>query len=238
MPNALARSSLFSIEKANTVMPDPVNKSVVHSQGGLVITYTGIPLNQFDLNVWLHLIKITSERQSFAFQITEAELLKRLNITSGGTQSRYVRDVIHKIASGLISINDDFIAAHFINNYGRDPVSKEWSFELNPNTAILFNPGLWSQINWLIRHEVRSSPLALWLHVFCSTHKSPLYPIGLDKLSLLCGSKSSSKEFKRLLLSASKKIEIAAQKYNKTFAANIENDMLYVEHNFLDKSGK
>ena len=237
IPNAIARSSLFTVEKLDSSHL-PVRGLVVYAQGSIKISYTGIPLTQFDLNVWLHLVKIASELQNFSFEISERELLIRLKITFGGTQSEHLREVIHKIASGLIAINDDFKSAHFINSYGRNPVSKKWEFTLNPDTASLFDPGSWSTVNWLIRDEVRSSSLASWLHAYCSTHKSPVFPIGIDKLRLMSGSKCSTKEFKRVLGNAATKIEVAAKKHDNEFYFKIENGIFSAAHGFQNKKKK
>ena len=199
VPNAILRSSLFSvIEKGARAYEKRVLKAAVN---GVTVKFTGLQLDQSDLDVWLgclHLLKEVPAGTSVNFSMKG--FLKLLGKNAGKSDKEWLRDSLTRLSACLIEIGNGklFYSGHLINEFYRDEVNCEYSITLNPKILSFFSNNSWTGLDFEKRKELKGKAVAKWLHGFYSTHSTP-HPYKVETLKDLCGSKAELKGFRRIL---------------------------------------
>jgi hypothetical protein len=196
VPNGVLRSALFGAIKRGKrwyMECEPIS-----SVKGVSVTYTGLRLDQSDLDVWagaLHLARAVKLGNCVEF--TERGFLRLIgrggsNGQNIGKSNRlWLRKVLNRLKATAIEITQGphTYCGSLIDEYFRDSSTGRYVVILNPRIKMLFNHGGWTCIDWSIRQALIGHPLAQWLHGFYSTHAVPL-PYKAETLHFLCGSEA------------------------------------------------
>jgi hypothetical protein len=201
---------------------------------GIEIFYTGLQLDQDDLDVWqavLHLCRIQAMGERCFF--TAYELLKLLGKDDTGGK-RGTRKLIDGRLDRLhactvrIKVGRYSYTGHLIHEIYRDEETKRYEVVLNPKLRGLFEPDQFTQLEWKVRQALDGKPLAQWLHGFFSTHAAPL-PIKVGTLRELCGSEvARERKFKENLVRALEAIAAACTAQGQLFSFTLERDLVCV----------
>lgn len=196
VPNGLLRSALFGAIKRGKRRF--LERAAIPCVGGVTITYTGLRLDQSDLDVWegaLHLAR--SVKLGNRVEFTERAFLRLIG--RGGPNGRQLgksdRDWLRKVLARLTATAVEVAHGPYaycgslIAEYFRDDTIGRYVVVLNPRIKALFNHDSWTGIDWSIRRSLVGHPLAQWLHGFYSTHAAPL-PYRAETLHRLCGSEA------------------------------------------------
>ena len=91
----------------------------------------------------------------------------------------------------------------------RDEETGRYVVEINPDLSTFYGRSQWTQIDWGQRQQLRSKPLALWLHGFYASHAAP-YALTVAYLHKLSGSRTKElRYFKKNLIQALQDLEAA-----------------------------
>jgi hypothetical protein len=202
-PNTFLRSALFSAAPTNAERPY-LDGEVIASQKGFTIKFTGKRLNQEDLTLWETLVHMAREHPlGVTCEFTSYGILKAMNLGTGGEQQKRLHEGIRRLAACLVEIEVENSRAYFqslIVSGVEDKVESRYTLELSKSLSKLYVQSTW--VDWDQRIALRRKPLAQALHGYYSSHKEP-YPVKLETLQALTGSKNKQKAgFKRLLSKA------------------------------------
>lgn len=195
-PRCILRSSLFGVVRRGK--RKAFDHKEIASVANSKIFFTGIQLDQFDLDVYLqclHLFRGTKD-PSKPIKISEKSFLKAMGRASGKTDRIRLRKSLFRLNSGSVQIEIKLekgrigYSGTLIEKYTfyEDEKGYRKSFvKINPELAKLFDNGLWVSIDWGTRIAFKGYPLAQWLHAFYSTHENP-HPYKVDTIRKMCGS--------------------------------------------------
>lgn len=198
VPNGVLRSALFgAIGRCKRARLD---RELIASVEGVVIWYSGMQLDQTDLDVWegiLHLSRNADLVQPIQFG---ARQFLRL-IGRGGPNGdslgkgdrKWLKSVITRLAGANVELRQGpytYIGS-LINEVLLDDTNGQYMLTLNPRMRVLFSRDAYTGVDWTIRRSLQGYPLAQWLHGYYSTHARP-YPLNVDTLHSLCGSKTGA----------------------------------------------
>lgn len=248
VPNGILRSALFGAVRRGKRRY--MERQSIASMDGVTIVYTGLRLDQSDLDVWegvLHLARLTKLGDRIEF--TEKGFLRLIGRggvrgdSIGKSDREWLRKVLARLSATNVEIEQGPYAfcGSLIDEYFRDASSRRYVLILNPRMKVIFNRDSWTQIDWNIRHELRGHPLAQWLHGFYSTHAAP-FPVKVETLHKLCGSetgesaKSAAEHHKAIvgwrddsLEPALEALRMACQRFAGTFVWDIcRNGLVHV----------
>jgi hypothetical protein len=226
VPNATLRSALFAAIQGK--QRKAMQREVLASPNGFTIRFTGIQLDQSDLDVWellLHLARLHPLGDRCEF--TAYSLLKALGRNTGKSEREWLKDVIARLVGCCVEITKGERKTYFgslLEEGGRDEETEHYVLRLNPNLAALFAAG-WTATDWEQRTHLKRKPLALWLYGFLATHAAP-YPMKVESLMKWSGSTNTSKhDFKRKLKEALEELLTIGAIVSYRF----EGDLLHVE---------
>jgi hypothetical protein len=203
IPNPVLRSALFAAVqgKKRAVF----QRELLACQKGLQIRFTGIQLDQSDLDVWeqaLHLARHHPLGTRCEFSVYG--FLKALGRKTGKSEHEWLKNAFARLMGCGVELTNQ----HERKTYGgsllefmRDDESGRYVVIFNPKILTFYDGG-WTAIDWQDRQLLRGKPLALWLHGYLATHAKP-YPIKIETIRLFSG--SCNKEvrfFKRHLIVA------------------------------------
>lgn len=193
-PNALFRSALFPALNNNQPRKR-FNKEQIFSVGGLDIIFSGEQFDQTDLDVYLtmlHLAKDVSIGKPFTF--TAYQILKLLSVKDSGDRYQWLYDVMFRLTESIIIIQDHKkkYVGSLIDGFTKDDITNQYKATLNLDYAILFNPGLWSGINFEQRQACARNKTAKSLHAYYSTHTNPA-PHKIETLANIAGLQCKNK---------------------------------------------
>lgn len=203
MPNALARSALFTARRSPKLR-EWFKRAEVVSLSGLTVKYTGEELRQDDLDVWLQVVRIGQQYPLGAsFPVRSSEVLSMLGLSHGGPQYERLRQSIARMVAGTIYVDFEAgvreSASHLIQRYdacSEDPYGTPatpssaartvWMMELDPRITRIFAGSGHTLLDWRQRRQLTT--LAKWVHSFLSTHRYPM-PYSVERLRLMCASR-------------------------------------------------
>jgi len=195
-PNACLRGALFSATQGKN--RKTFQREHIATIEGVEIRYTGVQLNQEDLNVWetlLHMARtqpLDTEAQHSGYAI-----LQELGKSTSKQYYESLKDSLARLGSAYIEVTQKGKKTYFGSlcaiSGEVDEETGEIRYKLNGGLHSLFTSG-WSQIDYEQRKRLKKKPLALWLHGFYSSHAQP-FPMKIETLYKLCG--SETKEIKR-----------------------------------------
>ncbi|MEY4517998.1 MAG: hypothetical protein RLZZ499_597 [Cyanobacteriota bacterium] len=202
-PNSFLRSALFAaVQSKDRVY---MKESVLFSQQGITIKYTGEQLNQEDLDVWeaiSHLARQHPLGNECSF--TAYSILKALDLPVGGCQHQRLHSAIIRLTACAVEIRHEGRAyfGSLIESGVKDEVTSHYTISINKKLNRLFGDNGWTAIDWQQRLSLRRKPLAQALHAYFSSHERP-YPVNVSTLQELTGSRNIQKaSFKRQVKSA------------------------------------
>ena len=203
IPNPVLRGALFAaVQGKNRAV---FQRELLACQKGLQIRFTGIQLDQSDLDVWeqaLHLARLHPLGTRCEF--SAYSFLKALCRKTGKSEHEWLKDAFARLMGCGVELTDQQARKTYggsLLEFMRDDDSGRYVVIFNPK-ILAFYEGGWTAVDWQDRQLLRGKPLALWLHGYLATHAKP-YPIKIETIRSFSG--SSNKEircFKRKLIAA------------------------------------
>jgi hypothetical protein len=226
-PNSFIRSALFSaIQSKDRVF---LKAAVLACQEGITIKFTGEQLNQEDLTLWETLVHMAKEHPlGNICTFTAYEILRALNLPTGGQQHRQLHEGIIRLAGGISEITHEgkVYFGPLIKSGIKDELTSHYTIELNRELIRLYGEIQWTAIDWQQRLELRRKPLAQALHAYYSSHKIP-HPVKLATLQRLTGSRNAqAADFKRQCRKALDELV----KLGFLASYNFDHDIVTVRH--------
>lgn len=209
-PNAVLRGALFAAVqgKGRRYM----DREVLAAQRGVTVRFTGMQLDQSDLDVWeqaLHLARTQALGTKCYF--TARGFLKALTRQASGQNLEWLKSSLARLAGAVVEISDGrrTYFGTLIERGVRDEETGRYVVEVNPDLAAFYGRSQWTQIDWEQRQLLRSKPLALWLHGFYASHAAP-HTLTVEYLHKLSGSQTKQLwKFKQNLTQALQALEVA-----------------------------
>ena len=194
VPNSTVRGALFAAIEGKHRQYFK-RKTVLATQNGITIRYTGLQLTQTDLDVWeqvIHLARYQPLGHSCIF--AAYSLLRSLGRPIGKSSYQWLDETIDRLTACNVWVSDGRVTTFsgLIERGVRDDETKTYKLRLNPDLINLYDGG-WSAESWEQRQKLGKKPLALWLHAFYSTHAKP-HPLKIETLQKLCGSRTKAKK--------------------------------------------
>lgn len=203
-PNSILRSALFAAiqgQKRKTM-----TRALLRSQQGIEIRFTGIQLDQSDLDVFEQAVHLARQDPlGTQCHFTARSFLKALQRPTGGDQHEWLKDALARLSSASVEIKHDGFSysGTLIQNSICEEMTTHHRHILYIDRGLieLYLAG-WTAIDWQTRAKLRRRPLALWLHGFYASHARP-FPLKAETLYKLCGSNNKDLDgFKRRLREA------------------------------------
>lgn len=216
VPNEIVRSALFTCRNRNTPRENYKKKSVAVIGDGTII-YQGEELRQDDEAVWMHLIYLAREVQlGEAIQFIPHAFLHDIRwATNGGGYDRLRTSLDRMAATGLTissSRLDEGVNVSLIRKIeyasqaeGRTIPLRVWRVWIEPEMRLLFDPEYLTCIRWDMYHVLRSG-VAKKLFLYWASHRAP-YPVKIETLMDLCSTRTTRKEFRRVLSEALEELQ-------------------------------
>ncbi len=202
-PNSLLRGSLFAAIQSKDRRY--MNREILAAQDGIEIRFTGMQLNQTDLDVWEQAVHWARPHPlGNVCYFTAYGFLRALGRRTGGYEHNQLKEELARLIGGAIEITHmGFTYADNLLRYWRDNDTDHYIMKLNPQILCLWTAG-WTAIDGKQRVKLRRKPLALWLHGFYASHADP-HPMKVETYRRLCGSHNNDiYGFTRLLTKAHK----------------------------------
>ena len=203
IPNPVLRGALFAaVQGKNRAV---FQRELLACQKGLQIRFTGIQLDQSDLDVWeqaLHLARLHPLGTRCEFSVYG--FLKALGRKTGKSEHEWLKNSFARLMGCGVELTNQQERKTYggsLLEFMRDDDTGRYVVIFNPK-ILTFYEGGWTAIDWQDRQLLRGKPLALWLHGYLATHAKP-YPIKIETIRSFSG--SSNKEirgFKRKLIAA------------------------------------
>lgn len=223
-PNAALRSALFAaIQGKNR---KAMQREVLASQNGVTIRFTGIQLDQSDLDVWEQALEFAKHEPLGAKCDFKAKaFLKALGRNTGKSDRESLKNAAARLAGCCVEITHGrYTYGGSLLEFYRDEVTDRYVLVFNPKLKDLYNAG-YTHIDWQQRRLLQRKPLALWLHGFLASHAEP-YPLKVESLMKWSGSQTQEKRyFKKNLKAALEELLAVGAVVSYRFAG----DLLYVE---------
>jgi hypothetical protein len=237
LPNAFARSALFTVANARKGERSYIRNRQVASVNGVAINYKGEELRQDDEDVFLQLLHLARHHEAGnTVRFTAHAMLKSLAWTiNSGSYARLVECITRLNATSLgvtvelgasrVNFSGSLIRKFRWKEDGSDQTLRLWEISLEPEIVTLFGPTSYSRLEWEMRLSL--PPLAKWLHSFYITHAQPV-PYSVAKLHELTG--SEVKELRQFRYRLKQALALLVQ-HGFLTAFAITNDLVSVERN-------
>ena len=206
MPNPALRSALFSAVKSRDRRF--INDDVIAAVNGVQIRFKGEQLNQEDAEVCTQLFHLARMHPlGIICEFTAHSFLKAIGRDTGGQSHNDLYKSIRRLQQPVeVKLAHYRFSGQLVGFCEQDELSKRYKLKLNPELAGLFSTG-WTGLDLEHRQQLRSKPLALWLHAFYATHAEP-FPYKVETLRELCGSRTAAlRHFRANLRAALKKLK-------------------------------
>ncbi|WP_244135164.1 plasmid replication initiator TrfA, partial [Burkholderia sp. BCC0322] len=201
MPNALARSALFNVNKSNAPRTR-MEKRLIASVDSVEITFSGEELRQDDADVFLEVLHLARDSQlDDKVEFTGYSVLKSLG---WGTSSKcYGRLVttLERLQAGQVKVRFTGNKKGFVGSLIRKFLWKEgtemgtdgktrWVVFIEPEIVALFSDDDYTRLAREQRQRLRYE-LSKWLHTYYHTHAVP-YAHSVRFLHRQCGSQAKA----------------------------------------------
>lgn len=199
IPNALARSALFSVANVRRGERKYFNKQEIASTAGITLVYTGTELRQDDQDVFLQVLHIAKEQKlGEDIKFTARSMIVALEWSINSESYERLADAMNRMKATALRLTVDrpngarmsftgsLMGEFTYRERGSNDPLREWTVSLEKNIVKLFAPDAYSLLNWRTRLDL--PPLAKFLHSFYSTHKDP-FPHKVETLHKLTSSK-------------------------------------------------
>ena len=228
VPNFVLRSALFGAATKGTRAY--LEQREIKAQKDITIIYTGMRLDQADLNVWmtvLHIMRL--QALGSESRVTAYQFLKMLGKTDTGANRSILELRLKRLNATklIVSTGLHCYEGALIDGVKRDEQTREYMLRLNPELNSLFVFDQFTQIDWNLRRALDGKPLAQWLHGYYSTHAKP-YAICVAKLQAFSGSEGKLRRFQQTLENALRNVGIASAAHGLQFEYKILNGLVYI----------
>ncbi len=192
-PSCVLRSALFGVVRRGK--RSYLERQIIATWANTTIRYTGMRLDQADLDVWLTALHITRESGLGAPVRTSIRImLKAMGRTLDGRAYEDFNNTIVRLTGCVveITVNRKTYGGSLIESFERHEDTGDYVLYLNPKLVVLFEDNAFALIDWEQRHGLRRD-LSKWLHGYILSHKATAqepHRIGLEKLRDLCGSET------------------------------------------------
>ena len=203
-----------------------MKRELLAVQKGMEIRFTGMQLNQSDLDVWeqaLHLARRHPLGTRCDFSANE--FLKALGRSTGKPMHEWLKDAFSRLIGCAVEItHGPHTYCGSLMEFYRDEELQLYRLEINPKIIAIYDAG-WTATDWEQRLLLRRKPLAQWLHGFFASHADP-HPMKVETLWKLSGSRNKDKwGFKRDLIKALESLKAVGS----ILDFEIKNDLVYVK---------
>lgn len=202
-PNSFIRSALFAAIQSKD--RQFMKETVLASQDGITVKFTGEQLNQADLDVWETIVHLAREQPLGTLaSFTAHGLLKAMGMPTGNSQHKQLHSTLLRLTACAVEVTHEgkTYFGPLIKSGAKNEVTRHYGVELNKGIIHLFGENQWTALDWQQRQELRGQPLAQALHAFYSSHREP-YPVKLETLQAYTGSRNRQPaSFKRQVRSA------------------------------------
>ena len=190
VPNSALRGALFAAIQGKDRRY--LKRELLAVQQGMEIRFTGMQLDQSDLDVWeqaLHLARMHPLGTRCEF--SAHAFLKALGRGIGKAQHEWLKGVFARLAGAVAEItHQGFTYGGGLLKFYRDEITDRYRLELDPKIKALYDAG-WTATDWKQRQWLKRKPLALWLHGFYASHAEP-FPMKVETLRTLSGSQTKA----------------------------------------------
>jgi hypothetical protein len=231
VPNGVLRSALFGVIKKGPRAY--LERKEMQAQEGIKIIYTGLRLDQGDLDVWetvLHIVRL--QELGTECRVTAYQLLKMLGKTDTGINRDTLERRLSRIKATAVDVSVSGSVSYegsFIDEVYRDKETRAYVIRLNPKLQALFAANQFTQVDWTVRQTLDGKPLAQWLHGYYASHAKP-YPVNVDTLLKLSGSENTeSRSSRQTLRKALDALTDASAVNGQPFSYDIRGDLVHVE---------
>lgn len=208
IPNSILRSALFGVVRRGRRRY--VEKELIASWPGITIRYTGMKLDQSDLDVWLFAVHL-ARHHTLGSQIRFSAygFLNGIGRSQGKQNREWLKAVLTRLTATAveIAVGKRTYTGSLVHEFFHDSDTNGYVLTVNPRLAMLFDDG-YSLLVWQTRSALRSD-LAKWIHCFVRSHPPGVrHQVGIDGLLELCGSESKNiREFRQRLREAMGELE-------------------------------
>lgn len=209
IPSALLRSALFGIVRRGGRRH--INGETLTSWKGASIRYKGEQLDQYDLDVWLHVLHIV-RAQSFAVaraNFTARGFLKSMGRKVSGASAKVLFGSLERMVACAVTVtlNGRSFTGSLVEEIYRE--GEKYVVRLNPKLCRLFDSG-YTRLSWDTRLALPTD-LSRWLHGYVLSHQAALaspHRIAIKTLCALTGSSASTlRKFRQTLKQAMTSLE-------------------------------
>jgi TrfA protein len=202
VPNSTLRGALFAAIQGKD--RQYLKGELLDVQQGIEIRFTGMQLDQSDLDVWEQALHLARQHPlGTRCHFTAHSFLKALGRRTSGRDHEWLKDVFRRLAGAVVEITHNRMTyfGSMIEGGVRDEDTGQYVLEINPKIIALYAAG-WTATDWEQRQALKRKPLALWLHGFYSSHANP-HPLTVEYLHKLSGSRNRNiRDFKQQLWKA------------------------------------
>ena len=229
VPNGFLRSALFgAIAKGRRRY---INGEDLAAIAGVTIRYKGESLDQGDLDVWesvLHAVRL--QELGSQCRLTSYALLRLMGLTDTGKNRVTLQSRIERLVANALTVKQGrytYIGS-LISFAAKDEDTQQWVIELDERLRPLFAADQFTQIEWVVRHELNGHQLAQWLHGFYASHAKP-FPMKVETLHRLCGSGAELRRYRQTLGEALAAVAEASVTHGEGFSYEIRGDLVHVD---------
>lgn len=193
-PNSFLRSALFAAIQGKTRRY--LKNDLLGSQKGYSVKFTGMQLDQADLDVWEHAIHLSRFHPLGNICVFRANaFLKAIGRSNGKSNYKWLDEAITRLIACAVEIKNGskIFTGSLLSSCARDEESGVYKLRLDPDTIKLYGASDWTALEWRQREALKGKPLALWLHGFFSTHAQP-FPLKIETLRELSGAGTKTKK--------------------------------------------
>lgn len=193
-PNSFLRSALFAAIQGKTRRY--MKKELLGAQKGYSVKFTGLQLDQSDLDVWeyaVHLSRMHPLGNECTFRANT--FLKAIGRSAGKKDYTWLNDSLTRLVACAVEIRcgQKVFVGSLLSSAPRDEETGIYRLRLDPDTIKLYGPTDWTALEWKQREALKGKPLALWLHGFYATHAQP-HPMKVETLMELSGAGTKTKK--------------------------------------------
>jgi hypothetical protein len=176
---------------------------------GNELSYTGEQLDQYDLDVFCHLVHICRQQgiepgKLFHVNAKARSFWGGFGRARGGDTALRFYDSVDRMKATSVKVRVPFggervkLFRSLIESAAQVEGKEQWAVILDPVLIHFFAPGEYSWLDWDARHRLKTQ-LAQWLQGHVASHDTPPgkpHRDAVTSLHELCGSQSELKRFR------------------------------------------
>lgn len=200
LPNAFARSALFSVANVRAGARKYVKQQPIAALAGIGITYTGEQLRQDDEDVFLQILHVARAQElGTEVRFTAYSMISELGWSKNTASYKRLVDCLDRMKASAVAVTvedkrgarENYTGSLIRSFRWREDASgtslREWTVLLEREIVNLFNPQSYTRLDWKMRLKLPA--LEKWLHSFYHTHAHP-FPYSVETIHKLCGSEA------------------------------------------------